>query len=215
MFRLLASQVMRPTVPAMFVAVLAAILGAAPVAAYNGGAAAAWADSHATSYNCNQYPCDSLDCQNFVSLAMNIGGGYPQVIGTGIQSDDHLWFNTKNGLGLWVQSWSWANVMDQYNFQVTYHKPGGTVFGTAPGTALYSGDGLAPGDELFFDWDSNGTLDHTGIQTTDGIDPQLNKYGDLLDEHTSDRARVWWSLYPYNSQRNTTRITEVHISPAN
>ena len=190
---------------------------AGPAAAYNGGAAAAWADSHALNYNCSQLPCDDNDCTNFVSLAMNLGGGYPQVLGIGVPSDDSLWFNVVGGLGQWNQSWSWAYVQDQYQFQMV-HSPGGYKFGTAPGTAGWSFSGLVSGDLLFYDWDSNGSLDHSAIQATRGTDPNWQggaQYGDLIDEHSNDRARVWWTLYPYNPARNNTVITLVHISPSN
>jgi hypothetical protein len=212
---------------AALLAVSVAMMGSAMIAptasAYNGAAAAAWADAHALTHTCwspgnpNALPCDTNDCTNFVSLALHYGGGYPEFLGTGIVTDDHLWFLTKNGLNLWVQSNSWAYVTDQYQFQML-HSPGGVTRGTASGLAGYSFSGLSAGDLLFYDFEGNGSLDHVAIQTTPGTDPNWNsgnQYGDLADEHTSDRRRVWWTLNPYNPYRNYTVITLVHIQATN
>jgi len=188
---------------------------------YNGTAAAAWADTHATSYVCwspgnpNALPCNSNnDCADFVSQALHYGGGYVENLGTGDVTNDMLWFLTKNGLNLWVQSNSWAYVSDHYTFQIL-HSPGGYLYGSASGTSTALTDGLSPGDIIYYDWDGNGTLDHNAMQTTRGTDPVNHRTGDLVDERTSDRSRVWWTLEPYNGNKYTTIIGLMHIFPSN
>lgn len=210
-----------PPSVALLAAVVVAIglLGWYPsaAAAYSGSSAASWADSHALSTNCSQVPCDTDDCTNFVSLAMHIGGGYPFHYGNTDETNDENWFYGLDGLGGWNQSWSWLYAPDQAAFQIL-HYPGGTWYGTASGTAGYSFDGLSQGDLLFYDWDGNGSIDHVAIQTVRGYDPNVvggNQYGDLIDEHSSNRRRVWWTLSPYNPARNTTVIDLMRISSSN
>jgi hypothetical protein len=56
------------------------------------------------------------------------------------------------------------------------------------------------------------------MQTIRGTDPNWqggSQLGDLEDQHLTDHRRVWWTLYPYNPQRNTTIIAFVHILPGN
>lgn len=209
-------------------AALAATVGlaATPVAAYNGAAAATWADAHATSYTCwspghpTYLPCDDNDCTNFVSIALHYGGGYTEVLGDGFENNVHNWFLTKNGLNLWVQSDTWAyssGSPNQYQFQ-QLHIPGGLNEGTATGLAGYSFTGLSPGDLLFYDWGDGHAISHVTMQTTNGTDPKWQggaQYGSLVDEHSSDRRRVWWTLNPYNPNRNHTTIYFVHISSGN
>jgi hypothetical protein len=192
--------------------------------AYNPAAAASWADTHATSYTCwdsghpGAFPCDTNDCQNFVSQALHYGGGYVEVLGTGDDENLNYWFLTKNGLGLWDQSRTWAYVGSHYTFEIQ-HFPGGWTIGTVSGAASNSFSGLNAGDILMYDWTSNGVWDHSSIQTTEGIDhnpladPQ--KWGDLVDQHDTDRSRAWWTLGPYNAQRNITTIRLVRVASSN
>jgi putative amidase-like protein len=187
-------------------------------AAYNGVAAASWADAHGATgtYNCTQLHCQTDDCVNFVSWAMYLGGGYPQHLGDGFESNYHNWFETIDGLGNWVPSDSWVKVNPQMQFQLL-HIPGGYYAGQARGTATNSFTGLSQGDLLAYDWDSNGTYTHIAIQTSEGKDLHWSssQVGDRVDQHTTDRVKAWWTLYPYNSQRNTTNIQFIHIYPSN
>ena len=81
---------------------------------------------------------------------------------------------------------------------------------------MYSG--LDTGDVLYFDWDSNGSLDHSVIQTTAGYDPDYmngTQFGDRVDGHTSARLRRHWTLQRYNTHAATTTITLMHIASGN
>jgi cell wall-associated NlpC family hydrolase len=147
---------------------------------------------------------------------MHSGGGYPEVLGDGFENNDHNWYGTTDGLGNWVTSYSWGRVPDQMQFQLL-HYPGGYYAGQARGTAQNSYTGLSQGDLIAYDWDSNGTYTHMGIQTSAGKDVNWpsSPWGDRVDTHTTDRLRAFWSLYPVNAQRNTTNIQFVHIYSSN
>ena len=62
----------------------------APAFAYNGPAAASYADTWALGYNSN-YLTFGDDCTNFVSQALK-AGGLPTITTTSTTSDDHYWF---------------------------------------------------------------------------------------------------------------------------
>jgi len=188
---------------------------------YNGIAAATWADNHALSYDCNVYHCvqtggGDADCTNFISWALKLGGGYPMHIGTGVENDDHNWWADYDGLHLWVTSFSWTYVAHQEQFQLL-HSPGGWLTGSSYGTATNSYTGLSQGDLIAYDWDGNHTYTHMAIQTSPGKDLQWSssQVGDRVDAHSVNRLRVWWTLSPYNTHRNTTLIQFMHISSSN
>jgi hypothetical protein len=70
------------------------------------------------------------------------------------------------------------------------------------------------GDLLFYDWDNNGRMNHVSVvvaygTSTDGF------YGDMVDYHTNNRHKVFWTTRTYNTQIQTTYIYPIHIDPAN
>jgi len=73
-----------------------------------------------------------------------------------------------------------------------------------PVTAAYTP--ASQGDPIFYDWENDGHIDHVAIMVGTG------SAGDQVDEHTSNRKRVVWTLQPYNSKWRTTSITEIHIN---
>ena len=202
------------------------LVGAGTALAYDGYAAARWADSHATSYTCwdpahpNALPCVDDDCTNFVSNAMAYGGHYSQHIGNGDVNSLSNWSEAKNGLGLWVESRTWiytSGSPNLYSYQIA-HLPGGWLLGTKPGNSYTTYDGLYQGDLLFYDWgDGRGRM-HAAIQTTSGEDPNWQNghtTGDLVDAHQTNHKFAWWTLAPYNPNRNITTIYLVRISSGN
>src|SRR5205085_6702364 len=121
----------------------AALIGAlAPThaaLAYNGGAAASYADRYWSNYNYNNYPTFSNeDCTNFASQAMYAGGIHMRTGGT--YQDTHYWYMTYvNGGFLWTTSWPAAQ--DNSVF-VSSYLPGtsntASYYGIAPGTNVAS-----------------------------------------------------------------------------
>ena len=183
--------------------------------AYSGGNAAAYADRYAVNGNCGNYPCLSDDCTNFVSQAVHAGGFSMKGIG-GSTTDDNNWFIQSCWWCWYGYNWShsWTVAGDYYTF-LQWDYPGGYNWGTKSGSDAEFYSGLDTGDVLFYDWDSNGSLDHSAIQVSVGTDPTSGWYGDLIDEHTSNRYHAFWSLDPYNSRASTTTITLEHISSSN
>lgn len=172
--------------------------------AYDGGAAAQYADQYATSYN-PLYPSfanSGGDCANFVSQALKAGGILPRTSGSG----DAAWFMTKSGKHSWSWSVSWVNAQDNSVF-LTQFLPGTSVVGTSvglkPGQIVPSG--AAQGDVVLYDWNNDGVYDHESIVTSAD--------GQYVDAHTNNRLHAYWTLAQFNSNWMTTRITVVHIPP--
>ena len=193
-------------------ALLLVVASASVTLGYNGTGAATWARNHAIARQCPALPCLPNDCTNFVSWAMNLGGGYPQHVGNGFEENSANWYATKNGLGLWVNSYAWGYADVLYTYMVG-HSPTGWLYGWAWGNSSYSYTGLAIGRLVFYDWTNDGTVDHVSIITGTGKDLNWSstQIGDLISQHDKDRLNTWWTGYPYNQNRNITRIRLVGI----
>ncbi|WP_237698983.1 amidase domain-containing protein [Caldicellulosiruptor obsidiansis] len=68
---------------------------------------------------------------------------------------------------------------------------------------------LKPGDILFYDWNSDGTYDHSAIVVVYARDPNSGINGVLQDQHTTDRKWAIWHLKPYNLNPWSTIIFAV------
>src|SRR5262245_25740311 len=150
----------------------------APALAYVGNSAAGYADYYWNKRNSNYYSF-SDDCTNFVSQAMHdpYGGGNFHYVGTpqtiNSSADSQWWLSWRSTRGFhWTNSF--VRVVDLYSFLMG-HWPGGWFKGQAhtlsQQQATYTPDNVVTGDLLFYDWDSNGVLDHVGIQVGWGTDP--------------------------------------------
>jgi hypothetical protein len=203
-------------------AVLTAVVGglivapASPAYAYSGGGAAYYAEQWWNSHNTN-YAIINDDCTNFVSQALHSGGGFSYVGGTSSTDDYQWWMHYSSWTGFsWSRSFTFAD--DLYKF-LMWHYPGGWYEGSARSSveqnATYTPDSVVTGDVLFYDWDSNGTKDHVGIQVGWGSDPISGWYGNYQDQHSNNRHHAFWSLLPYNSQWQTTTVTFVHVDSRN
>lgn len=184
--------------------------GFAPVQAYDGNAAANWADNN---WNSSLTPNMNENCTNFVSHALH-AGGFSYVNYQQNSSDDHNW---------WLASvwwwWNWSNsysmAPDLYNF-LQWHYPGGWNWGTTSGRGTSGrGSGLYTGDVLFYDWGDGKGISHAAIQVNGSYDPSSGWYGNVVDEQTNNRYHAYWSLEPYNYYAANTTITLEHIDPNN
>jgi hypothetical protein len=195
----------------------------APALAYSGSTAASYADYYWNKRNSNYDTYISDDCADFVSQALhdpNAGGNF-HYVGTPLtisSSDDTQWWMSWSSLRGFHWTNSFVRVVDLYQFLMV-HYPGGWYEGSASSLsqqqATYTPDSVVTGDLLFYDWDSNGVLDHVGIQVGWGTDPGSGWYGNYQDQHTTDRSHAFWSLLPYNSQWATTTINFVHVDAGN
>lgn len=171
---------------------------------YNGRDARRYANQHALNPN-PDYREFSGDCANFVSQCL-YAGGIPQ---------DKTWFYKTGyiaGIG-YSEAWASANGLKNYlknNLGATrlvskWTKEGGR------GSYAYinnSSNLIGEGNEIiFYDWIDDGYIDHASICVGTGY-PQEgeNFYGDLIDQHTTNRLQVIWHLDDFNSDRYYTAI---------
>lgn len=186
--------------------------------AYTRGNAVNYADRWALSRNSASYPSWSVDCTDFVSQAL-VAGGYPQYGTNSSVTDDHYWW------GYWLlwdfnHSHSWAVAPDHYNFQM-WHYPGGWLEAVVNSSdsaywGAYDNVNMIGGDVLFFDWGKGEGMSHAAFQVWPGYSQYTsNWYGDLSDQHTTDRYHVSWSHIEVNADWPTTTIYEVHIDDRN
>ena len=209
------------------------LAGIAPTAiAYNGSAAAAYADAHWDE--CGDEPgwddpapspyiCYGNDCTNYVSRAMHTGGGYGFIEGsTQNPNDEWYWYNSS------MNTASWGTAYRLYYFLIYYDKGAGSLGGGSllkhfvGVKASQTYNTLNKGGLVFFDWTNNGSIDHVrmevgyGIISSPGKRAQYNAWwytGDWADQHEPPRYHDFWNGYYAMSQalRLTTHVYEVHI----
>lgn len=185
--------------------------------AYSRGNAVNYADRWALSRNTGSYPSWSVDCTDFASQALS-AGGYRQVHNYSGYTNDNDWWS------YWFitfqYSHSWSVAPDHYTFQI-WHDPGGWLEETVNASnsdfwANYDNQYMIGGDELFFDWGQGEGISHVAFQVWSGYSQYTsNWYGDLADQHTTDRYHVSWSHNEVNGNWPTTTIYEVHIDDGN
>lgn len=174
--------------------------------AYNGPGAASYADTWALSYN-PHYLRFSDDCTNFVSQALHAGGlaykGYQKNPG----SNANWWQDAANND--WSKSWTVASELRQH-LQAYGH---GTFEGSAPGTSTkpYTPNSVKTGDVYFFDFGQGWGYSHSVIQVGIGTASDTGQYGNYIDEHSSNRKHVFWTLQKWNSFAKTTTIYFTHV----
>jgi cell wall-associated NlpC family hydrolase len=182
------------------------LLAASPVAAalaYNGPAAASYADQYWSSYN-RYYPSfanSGGDCTNFVSQALLAGGITMRTAPT--YSGDAAWFMVQTRKS-WSWSVPWVNAEGNSIF-LLQHLPGVTQVASVTGVAANQvvPSKASQGDVVFYDWNNDGTYDHEAIIATAD--------GQSVDAHTSNRYHAYWTLAQYNSSWATTHIIVFHI----
>ena len=200
---------------------------------YDGNAAAAWADKYAissgTDYSQQTQGGDfeqwlvfsgGDDCTNFASNSM-FHGSFPM---------DSQWFSRvvtttryERGVAVPVRTWEygvsgyhpWTVAPDLYNY-LTNKTGYGVLVNTfqGPQKNKMSTNGLVAGDIIFYSWNGDGQINHTAIMTTPGRDSN-NKLFDRVDEHTSDRKQIFWSLEDFwDSSLDRAKVTMycVHIN---
>jgi cell wall-associated NlpC family hydrolase len=170
------------------------------ILAYDNINAAIYADNWALSRN-SKYPNFSSDCTNFVSQALHEGGKISFDYAGG-------WFCYKNWYGGFSYGKPWSVAV--YHQIWLIENEGGTIVGmwgpTQQGDINYS---LRFGDVLIYDWGTGEGWSHAAIVTDYGQDPHSPHYGDLQDQHTTDRKWAIWHLKPYNKYSSTTTIMAI------
>jgi hypothetical protein len=182
--------------------------------AYNGAAAAAYADTYWQNYNpaWPSFANQGGDCTNFVSQALDAGGIAMRT--SPPYSGNAAWYMLQNRHHRWSYAPPWINAQDQSIF--LQHLPGVTIvasyYGVAPGQTV--ANNASQGDIVLYDWNNDGIYDHEAIITaSDGTYADGSTNWDLVDAHTNNRYHAYWTLSQYNATWATTRIVVLHIPP--
>ncbi|MGH9132187.1 MAG: amidase domain-containing protein [Acidimicrobiales bacterium] len=196
--------------------------------AYNGGAAAQYADAYTQTPNPQYTYFNGDDCTNFISQAFRAGGfsmvNSPLNTYNPSPGDDHNWWDLTGAEQYTVYpqpatSHSAAVAQDLNTFLVV-DNPGGISEGyfyynngnnRAP---AYTPNAMVTGDVLFYDWTDDGDIDHASMQVGIGTD-QYGFYGNVVDSHTNPRYHVFWTLKPVNTQWKTTVVYFQHVAATN
>ncbi len=202
--------------------------------AYDGAAAATYADSHWAECGWSgtapsPYVClpanGSQDCANYASRVMHVAGGYRFIDRSGIPGVNDYWYyySTSN----WTITW--YNAQALYSFLVAWDHGdlshgGGTLVTSFVGvTASQTYNSLSKGDMIFFDFENNSQIDHVRVETGYGTPSRTGyqsaynnsywKTGDWGSQHNANRYRDFWNGYYQMSasMAATTKIYEVHI----
>lgn len=196
------------------VAVSAAVMASA-ASAYDGAAAAAYADTYWQNYNpaWPSFANNGGDCTNFVSQALYAGGIAMRL--SPPYSGNAAWYMLQNRKHRWSYALPWINAQDQSIFALQ-HLPGVTQvasdYAVSPGQAV--ADNATQGDIVLYDWNNDGVFDHEAIVVaSDGSNPDGTTNWDLVDAHTNNRYHAYWTLAQYNATWSTTRIVVLHIPP--
>lgn len=190
--------------------------GAQSALAYDPTAAKNYADTWALSFNTPTYPQLGNDCTNFVSQALR-AGGYP--VQSGDKNSYHSWYENTNNYPIigytYDYSLSWSGAENLLNQLYVYNPGGSPTAYWSPGTNGSRATSLGSvGDVIFYDWGLGEGISHASIQVAYGTDA-LGWTGDLVDEHTSNRKHVFWSLRDYNGNYATTWVTVEHVAATN
>lgn len=169
--------------------------------AFNKSFAVNYADTYWQNYS-PYYRSFTADCTNFVSQIMRSGGlantggwYYNNTISysrTWTVADD-LKEYIKNNVGYKIGSWS------KYGTPQPYH----TYAYVDNSNNLYGGD-----EVIFYTWDKGGTMDHASFCVRNGKCQYSlpNRYGDLINQHVTDRQNCIWHLDTVNNHSETTYV---------
>ncbi|MDE4543121.1 amidase domain-containing protein [Thermoanaerobacterium sp. R66] len=174
-------------------------------ASYDRINATIYADAWALGRNSN-YPTNwNSDCADFVSQCLHEGGGLPF-------DDIHGWYIYKNLTGFyWGNAWSVAkDLMSWLLYYEGDNYQGATYIGNwGPDYQPDSNSLIQFGDVLIYDWGTGEGWSHAAIVADYGQDPNSPYYGNLQDQHTTDRKWAIWHLKAYNKNWRTTTIAVI------
>lgn len=160
------------------------------IGTYNGLWAAIYADTYFENYNPDYVDFTGVDCTNFVSQAMYLGGGAPM-------EPTYWYYYDVNDRGP-----AWTGV-PQLNYFLVVNK---SQYNNGPsGVYRQSASNLWYGDIIQYDWTNNNEWDHSVIVST----PQSGTGTTLIDSHDADLNDVPYTylMYYYPSQA----IRYIHI----
>ena len=197
------SSVASPALPAENVSsskVSAALVAASYTFSYNRDLARAYADKYWTNYNSIYVDCNSAggDCANFVSQALwdpNSGANFP--------SELPYWVYTGGSTCGSASPIAWRYTPSQHNFFVA--NPQGAAYnfasleasGSWSATNAYNISSMTIGDVIFYDWETDGVIDHVAIAVAYASD-----WSTLIDAHNTNKYHV---RYDFGNSYNNGR----------
>ncbi|WP_157255217.1 amidase domain-containing protein [Nonomuraea typhae] len=154
---------------------------------YDRGAAAAYADKYWNHYNRTYPNCNPAggDCANFVSQAL----WDPDAADFPIQA---AWDpGDRSTCAATTEAWRYTPT--QHRFFIgnplgsSYNFASLGAKGSASATRSYNISSMLRGDVIFYDWQSNGEIDHVTIAVAYAGDQST-----LIDSHNADRYHTRW-----------------------
>lgn len=203
----------------------------ATAVAYDGVAAAAYADAHwaecgPSPYNHavpSPYVCMANDCANLASRVMK-AGGYRFTEGSNENPlDAWYWYNSS------MKTPSWYQAARLYQFLIYYDKGAGSHGGATLKkefvgvTAAQKYNTLTKGDLIFMDLDNTGGIDHVRVETGYGTPSKIGYQsayngsywttGDWATQHNVPRYHDFWNGFYQMTPADQARahIYEVDI----
>ena len=168
-----------------------ATAASAGVVTYRRGDAVTYADEHWDSYNPNyiDYNPYGGDCANFVSQSLWDPNG------AHLPSAGSYWGYFGGTDPTAASPVAWRYTPSQHQFFI--NNPQGSTFdfgwlgeeGSYATTSTYDKDNMLLGDVLFYDWHSDGVIDHTAI-----VAAYLSDGSSLVDAHNTDHYRARYDL---------------------
>lgn len=174
------------------------------------GSAFAFSSSNAVSY-ANQwwnsrnpaYNAYDNDCANDVSQVM-FAGGYPMNTST-----NNPWYANYGYQNAYSQSWRFV----QYN-RGFFLTDGGSVKKAYYGVKTAYPSGISLADIVYYSWFGDRTFAsdaHEAVVTVlNGKATSSPETGILVNAHSNNRYREFWTLYKFNAYWPTTYIEIVH-----
>ncbi|MFC9762741.1 amidase domain-containing protein [Rhodococcus jostii] len=206
-----------------------------PAPEYDGAKAIAYADKWTTNGTGGRdtknpaYPTDNDDCTFFVSQVLREGG--MGLVGTKNPLDhshNDQWWYVPDTAGGFVQTYSWGGAQNLFDYLTHTNVDGHnlaaqtrTITSIDEKSQPFIPGGVVPGDVLFYKWKpSSPTMDHASVvvgeDTPWNLDtsrlPKSLDYSrtTVIDQHTDNRHRTFWSGNPSSGEWPTTQVFVVH-----
>lgn len=132
---------------------------------------------------------------------------YPGGSPPGATVTNTYWYNYKSINGYTT---AWSTAPGLMTFLIS-HVSGTSIKGiSAQPASQYTPSPYTTGDVVFYDWENNGSIDHTTLIAGSGTTVE-GYSGTYVNGHTNDHHHAIWTLRPYNSRWSTTTYQLVHI----
>ncbi|MFL6139692.1 MAG: amidase domain-containing protein [Frankiaceae bacterium] len=143
----------------------------------------------ASKYGIAYYVEFDSDCTNFVSSALNLGGGMPM---------DSIWYSKRHFLVLYDRAYAWS-LVNRFTLHWQYGVPGQTyTTWTSPTVNTQTAD---LGDVILYNWGKGKNYNHLAVETGYGsgswkdVNGRTHSfYGDLVSQHSNPRRNSPWNL---------------------